>query len=53
MERENISRSLGWLFLTWAGGRRAIYVTRQLREITMPLGEEDWPLLECLLEVLR
>ena len=52
MERENISRGLGWLFLSM--GRRlerAIYLTRQLREITMPLGEEDWPLLERLLEV--
>jgi uncharacterized alpha-E superfamily protein len=52
MERENISRGLGWLFLSM--GRRlerAIYLTRQLREIILPLGEEDWPLLECLLEV--
>jgi uncharacterized alpha-E superfamily protein len=30
---------------------RAIYLTRQLREITRPLAERDWPLLECLLEV--
>ena len=52
MERENINRGLGWLFLS-IGRRleRAIYLTRQLREITMPLGEQDWPLLECLLEV--
>jgi uncharacterized circularly permuted ATP-grasp superfamily protein/uncharacterized alpha-E superfamily protein len=52
MERENINRGLGWLFLT-LGRRleRAIYLTRQLREITTPLAEEDWPLLECLLEV--
>jgi uncharacterized alpha-E superfamily protein len=52
MERENISRGLGWLFLSM--GRRlerAVYSTRQLREITMPLNEEGWPLLECLLEV--
>jgi uncharacterized circularly permuted ATP-grasp superfamily protein/uncharacterized alpha-E superfamily protein len=52
MERENINRGLGWLFLT-LGRRleRAIYLTRQLREITTPLAEQDWPLLECLLEV--
>src|SRR5580698_2131172 len=30
---------------------RAIYLTRQLREITTPLAEEDWSLLECLLDV--
>jgi uncharacterized circularly permuted ATP-grasp superfamily protein/uncharacterized alpha-E superfamily protein len=52
MERENINRGLGWLFLS-IGRRleRAIYLTRQLREITTPLGEQDWPLLECFLEV--
>src|ERR1700681_4409429 len=52
MERENINRGLGWLFMT-IGRRleRAIYLTRQLREITAPLTEEDWSLLECLLEV--
>jgi uncharacterized circularly permuted ATP-grasp superfamily protein/uncharacterized alpha-E superfamily protein len=52
MERENINRGLGWLFMT-IGRRleRAIYLTRQLREITTPLAEEDWSLLECLLEV--
>jgi uncharacterized alpha-E superfamily protein len=52
MERENINRGLGWLFLT-TGRRleRAIYLTRQLREITTPLAERDWSLLECLLEV--
>jgi uncharacterized circularly permuted ATP-grasp superfamily protein/uncharacterized alpha-E superfamily protein len=52
MERENINRGLGWLFLS-IGRRfeRAIYLTRQLREITRPLAERDWPLLECLLEV--
>jgi uncharacterized circularly permuted ATP-grasp superfamily protein/uncharacterized alpha-E superfamily protein len=52
MERENINRGLGWLFLT-TGRRleRAIYLTRQLREITAPLAEQDWSLLECLLEV--
>jgi uncharacterized alpha-E superfamily protein len=52
MERENTTRGLGWLFMS-IGRRleRAIYLTRQLREITSPLGEQDWPLLECLLEV--
>jgi uncharacterized alpha-E superfamily protein len=52
MERENINRSVGWLFMT-IGRRleRAIYLTRQLREITLPLSEQDWSLLECLLEV--
>jgi uncharacterized alpha-E superfamily protein len=52
MERENINRGLGWLFMS-LGRRleRAIYLTRQLREITRPLAEQDWPLLECLLEV--
>jgi len=52
MERENINRGLGWLFMT-IGRRleRAIYLTRQLREITLPLTEQDWSLLECVLEV--
>jgi len=52
MERENINRGLGWLFMS-IGRRleRAIHLTRQLREITTPLSERDWPLLECLLEV--
>jgi uncharacterized circularly permuted ATP-grasp superfamily protein/uncharacterized alpha-E superfamily protein len=52
MERENINRGSGWLFLS-IGRRleRAIYLTRQLREITTPLEEQDWSLLECLLEV--
>jgi uncharacterized circularly permuted ATP-grasp superfamily protein/uncharacterized alpha-E superfamily protein len=52
MERENINRGSGWLFMT-IGRRleRAIYLTRQLREITTPLNERDWPFLECLLEV--
>jgi len=52
MERENINRGVGWIFLS-IGRRfeRAIYLTRQLREITKPLAERDWLLLECLLEV--
>jgi uncharacterized circularly permuted ATP-grasp superfamily protein/uncharacterized alpha-E superfamily protein len=52
MERENINRGSGWLFMS-IGRRleRAIYLTRQLREVTTPLAEQDWPFLECLLEV--
>ena len=52
MERENINRGSGWLFMS-IGRRleRAIYLTRELREITRPLSAEDWPFLECLLEV--
>jgi uncharacterized circularly permuted ATP-grasp superfamily protein/uncharacterized alpha-E superfamily protein len=52
MERENINRGVGWLFLS-IGRRfeRAIYLARLLREITKPLSKQDWPLLECLLEV--
>jgi uncharacterized alpha-E superfamily protein len=30
---------------------RAIYLTRQLRQITAPLAEQEWPFLDCLLEV--
>jgi uncharacterized alpha-E superfamily protein len=52
MERENINRGSGWLFMS-IGRRleRAIYLTRQLRELTTPLAECDWSLLEMLLEV--
>ena len=52
MERENTTRGVGWLFLS-IGRRleRAIYLTRELREITSPLREQEWPFLECLLEV--
>lgn len=52
MERENINRGMGWLFMS-IGRRleRAIYLTRMLQQITLPLREQDWPLLECLLEV--
>jgi uncharacterized alpha-E superfamily protein len=52
MERENINRGSGWLFMS-IGRRleRAIYLTRQLREVAMPLAEQDWPFLELLLEV--
>ncbi|HLI76895.1 MAG TPA: circularly permuted type 2 ATP-grasp protein [Acidobacteriaceae bacterium] len=52
MERENINRGSGWLFMS-IGRRleRAIYLTRELREITRPLPAENWSYLECLLEV--
>ncbi len=52
MERENINRGAGWLFMS-IGRRleRAMYVTRQLREITRPLAATDWLFLESLLEV--
>ncbi len=52
MERENINRGSGWLFMS-LGRRleRAMYLTRQLREITRPLASEDWSFLERLLEV--
>jgi uncharacterized alpha-E superfamily protein len=52
MERENINRGSGWLFMS-IGRRleRAIYSTRQMREVATPLTEQDWPFLEILLEV--
>ena len=52
MERENINRGSGWLFMS-IGRRleRAIYLTRQLRAITTPLAVEGFSFLECLLEV--
>jgi uncharacterized circularly permuted ATP-grasp superfamily protein/uncharacterized alpha-E superfamily protein len=52
LERENINRGAGWLFLSF--GRRlerAIYLTRELRQITQPLAAENWAYLEYLLEV--
>ena len=52
MERENINRGSGWLFMS-LGRRleRAVYLTRELREITRPLLAENWAYLACLLEV--
>lgn len=52
MERENINRGSGWLFMS-LGRRleRAVYLTRELRVITKPLAAEDWSYLDCLLEV--
>jgi uncharacterized circularly permuted ATP-grasp superfamily protein/uncharacterized alpha-E superfamily protein len=52
MERENINRGSGWLFMS-IGRRleRAVYLTRQLREVVTPLSQDDWPFLEILLEV--
>jgi uncharacterized circularly permuted ATP-grasp superfamily protein/uncharacterized alpha-E superfamily protein len=52
MERENLNRGSGWFFMS-IGRRleRAMYLTRQLREVTTPLAERDWSFLEYLLEV--
>ena len=52
MERENINRGSGWLFMS-LGRRleRAVFLTRQLREITQPLAPGNWAYLEWLLEV--
>ena len=52
MERENITRGPGWLFMS-LGRRleRAMYSVRQLRELTAALDEDSWPMLEYLLEV--
>jgi len=52
MERENITRGPGWLFMS-LGRRleRAMYTARQLREVTAPFDEASWPLLDYLLEV--
>jgi uncharacterized alpha-E superfamily protein len=52
MERENITRGPGWLFMS-LGRRleRAMYSVRQLRELTAGIDGESWPLLEFLLEV--
>lgn len=52
MERENINRGSGWLFMS-IGRRleRAVYLIRELREITRPLAAENWSYLELLLEV--
>jgi uncharacterized circularly permuted ATP-grasp superfamily protein/uncharacterized alpha-E superfamily protein len=51
MERENVTRGSGWLFLS-LGRRleRAIYSTRQLRELAAPFTEQDQPFLEFVLE---
>jgi uncharacterized circularly permuted ATP-grasp superfamily protein/uncharacterized alpha-E superfamily protein len=52
MERENINRGSGWLFLS-LGRRleRAIYLTRELRQVTKPLTAANWAYLDRLLEV--
>jgi uncharacterized circularly permuted ATP-grasp superfamily protein/uncharacterized alpha-E superfamily protein len=52
MERENITRGAGWVFMS-LGRRleRAMYSVAELRQITTPFGPDDWPLLEYLLEV--
>ncbi|MGI4831151.1 MAG: circularly permuted type 2 ATP-grasp protein [Janthinobacterium lividum] len=52
MERENVIRGSGWLFMS-LGRRleRAVYATRELRQITRPLLVENWTYLALLLEV--
>src|SRR5580704_2189769 len=52
MERENVTRGAGWLFLS-LGRRleRAMYSTRQLQELANPFADADGTLLEYLLEV--
>jgi uncharacterized alpha-E superfamily protein len=52
MERENVTRGSGWLFMS-LGRRleRAMYSVRQMRELTGPFASADWPLLDYLLEV--
>jgi uncharacterized circularly permuted ATP-grasp superfamily protein/uncharacterized alpha-E superfamily protein len=52
LERENITRGPGWLFMS-LGRRleRAMYSIRQLRQLSKSRDEESWPLLEYLLEV--
>ena len=52
MERENITRGPGWRFLS-LGRRleRAMYLVRQLRDLTSGLDEQSWPVLEYVLEV--
>ena len=52
MERENISRGSGWLFMS-IGRRleRTMFLARQLRKVSTPVSEQNYPLLEFLLEV--
>ncbi len=52
MERENLIRGAGWLFLS-LGRRleRALTLTRALGEITRPLDPADWAYMQWLLEV--
>lgn len=52
MERENVTRGAGWLFLS-LGRRleRAMHVTRLTRELSCPLAPQEWPLLDYMLEV--
>jgi uncharacterized alpha-E superfamily protein len=52
MERENMTRGPGWVFMS-LGRRleRAMFTVRQLRELTASFDEASWPLLEYLLEV--
>jgi hypothetical protein len=49
MERENITRGQGWVFMS-LGRRleRAMYSVRQLLGLTVGIDEESWPVLEYL-----
>jgi uncharacterized alpha-E superfamily protein len=51
MERENVTRGPGWLFMS-LGRRleRAISSARHLRDVTTQITAQDYPLLEYLLE---
>ncbi len=52
IEMENMTRGPGWHFLS-IGRRveRSVHLVRLLRGIVVPLGPQDWPALEMLLEV--
>jgi uncharacterized circularly permuted ATP-grasp superfamily protein/uncharacterized alpha-E superfamily protein len=52
MERENITRGPGWLFMS-LGRRleRAMNSVRRLRAVTAGVDADSWPLLEHILEV--
>jgi uncharacterized alpha-E superfamily protein len=51
LERENVTRGAGWLFMS-LGRRleRGMNSMRQLEELAEPLAQTDWPLLEYMLE---
>ena len=52
IEMENMTRGPGWHFLS-IGRRveRSVHLVRLFRGIVVPLGPQDWPALEMLLEV--
>jgi len=51
MERENITRGPGWVFMS-LGRRleRAMFSVRQLREMIGRIDEESWPVLEYVVK---